>query len=112
MKLLKFLAIIGGACLFFIACSEQSPVTTGQIEKSETPAPAQVATTAPEEPAEIDGILTQTQQGLALVSDTDIYIVTGQDLSDMLGKKVKITGAIADVEETQVIQVMSVIPME
>jgi hypothetical protein len=112
MKLLKLIAIVGGASLFLIACSEQNPVTTGAVEQGQTQAPAQVAKAAPAEPSEIDGTLTQTEKGLALVTETDIYIVTGQDLSDMLGKKVKITGAIAEVDETQVIQVMSVIPIE
>ena len=112
MKQFKSFAIIGIACLFLVACSEKSSVTTGKVEQSESKAPAQVATSAPAEPTEIDGTLTQTEKGLALVTDTDIYIVAGQDLSDMLGKKVKVTGAIAEVDKTQVIQVMSVIPLE
>lgn len=112
MKLLKIAALIGFACLFLVACSEQNSVTTGKIEKSETPAPAQMATPAPAQPTEVDGMLAQTEKGLALVTDTEVYLVTGQDLSDMLGKKVKITGAIAEVNDTQVIQVMSVIPAE
>jgi hypothetical protein len=112
MKPFKIFAIIGIVCFFLVACSEKSPVTTGEVEQSGSKAPAQVATSAPEGPTEIDGTLTQTEKGLALVTDTNIYIVAGQDLSDMLGKKVKVTGAIAEVDETQVIQVMSVIPME
>ena len=112
MKLLKNLVIIGVFCSFGVACSEQSSITTGEVEKKQSQAPAQVATTAPDEPSEIDGTLTQTEKGLALVTDTKIYILAGQDLSDMLGKKVKITGAIAKVDETQVIQVMSFIPIK
>lgn len=112
MKLLKSIAIIGGACFFLAACSEQDSVTTGKVEQNQSQTPAQVATTAPETPAEIGGTLAQTEKGLALITDTDIYIVAGQDLSDMLGKKVKITGAIAEIDETRIIQVMSVIPVE
>jgi hypothetical protein len=112
MKLVKIFVIVGVACLFLVACSEKNPVTTGQVQQSESQAPAQVATSAPETPTEVDGTLTQTEKGLALVTDTDIYVVAGQDLSDMLGKKVKVTGAIAEVDNTQVIKVMSVIPME
>lgn len=112
MKPIKIAAIIAIAGLFLVACSEQNPITTGQVQQTESQAPAQVAETAPQEPAEFDGTLTQTEKGLALITDTDIYVVMGQDLSDMLGKKVKVIGAIAEVEETQVIQVMSVVPIE
>jgi hypothetical protein len=62
--------------------------------------------------AEIDGRLIQTEKGMAVVTGTDAYVVAGRDLSDMLGKMVKVTGTIAEVDGGQVIDVMTVIPME
>ena len=112
MKLLKTVSLIGFACLFLLACSEQNSVTTGKIGESETRAPAQASPPTSEQPAEINGMLAQTEMGLALVTDTSVYLVAGQDLSEMLGKKVKITGAVAVIEDNPVIQVMSAIPLD
>ena len=112
MKLLKIAAVAGLACLLLIACSEQSSVTTGKVEQEQSQAQPQVATSTQTEPAEIDGILMQTEKGLAIVTDKDTYIVAGQDLSDLIGQMVKVTGAIAEAGDGQVIQVMSVIPLE
>jgi type IV pilus biogenesis protein CpaD/CtpE len=112
MKLLQTVAIAGLACLFLVACSEQSPITTGKVEQEQSQSQPQVATSAQTEPTEIDGILTQTEKGLAIVTETDTYIVAGQDLSDMVGQMVKVTGAVAEVPDGPVIQVMSVIPLE
>ena len=110
MKRINLLVIAGMACLLLIACTEKSPTTTGQVQPSESQAAPKMAVTT--DPQEVDGTLTQTGKGLALVTDTDVYLVTGEDLSDLLGKKVKVTGAIAEVDGGQVIQVMSVIPLE
>ena len=112
MKLLKILTIACLAGLLAVACSEKSPTTTGQVEQTEEQQPSQMAETAPAEPTELDGMLTQTEKGLAIVTDTDTYIVTGEDLSHMVGQKVKVTGTLAESEEGQVFQVMSVSPME
>lgn len=112
MKLFKILTIIGFTCLFAIACTEKSPTTVGQGEQTETQAPAKESASAQAEPAEIDGTLTQTEKGLAIVTDTDTYLVSGKDLSDMVGQKVKVTGAIAEADGGQVIEVMTVTPVE
>lgn len=112
MKLFKILTILGAVCLIAIACTEKSPTTTGQVEPTETKPPSQVAESASAELAEIDGTLTQTEKGLAIVTDTETYVVTGKDLSDMIGKTVKVTGAIAEVDGSQIIEVMSVMPVE
>ena len=112
MKGIKITVLFGLIGLLLMACSEQSPITTGQVEQKESQAQPQVAASAPVEPAEIDGTLTQTERGLAVVTDTDTYIVAGQDLSEMIGQKVKVTGAIAEVDGGQVIEVMSVVPMD
>lgn len=112
MKLCKMVAIIGGVCIFLFSCSEQNSVNTSQLEKKETQETAQVDATELEKPTEVDGTLTVTEKGLSLVTKTDIYLVMGQDLSDMVGKKVKLIGTVAEVEQNQVIQVMSVMPIE
>ena len=127
MKLFKILTILGFACLFVIGCSEKPPTTLGeaeqtdsekktapiaQVEETEAQAPLQVATSAPIESAEIDGMLMETEKGLAIVTGTDAYVVTGKDLSEMVGKIVKVTGAIAEVDGSQVIEVMEVIPLQ
>ena len=39
-------------------------------------------------------------------------MVTGQDLSDMIGQTVKVTGAVAEIDGGQVIEVMTVMPVE
>lgn len=106
MKLFRILTVLGVVCLLAIACTEKSPTTVGQTEQTETQEQAQA------EPAELDGMLTQTENGLALVTDTDTYIVAGQDLTGMVGQKVKVTGAIAEGDGGQVIEVMSVEPIE
>jgi hypothetical protein len=127
MNLLKILAILGFACLFVLACSEKSPTkmgqaeqtdsekgatTTGQIQQQETKIPSSVAASVPAGSSEIDGTVQQTEKGLAIVTDTDRYMVSGKDLTDMIGKTVKVTGVIAENGEGQVIEVMSVMPME
>ena len=127
MKMFMILAALGVACFLVIACSDKPPSTIGeagktdseikpapvaQVEQSEAQALAQEATSAPSEVTEIDGRLIQTEKGLAIATGTDAYVVAGRDLSDMLGKMVKVTGAIAEVDGGQVIEVMTVTPME
>ncbi len=112
MKMFLILAALGFACFLVIACSEKPPATMGQAEQSETKASPQVAASAAAEVAEIDGRLVQTEKGLAVATGTDAYLVAGRDLSDMLGKMVKVTGTIAEVDGGQVIDVMTVAPME
>lgn len=124
MKVFKKLTVLGFACLFVMACSEKQPATIGQadqtdlekkpapmaqVEKTETQALSQTVAPAP---TEIAGTLMQTEKGLAIVTGTDIYVVTGQDMSDMIGQTVKVTGAVAEVDGGQVIEVMTVAPLE
>ena len=112
MKMFLILAALGFACFLVIACSEKPPATMGQVEQSETKASPQVAASAAAEVAEIDGRLVQTEKGLALATGTDAYVVAGKDLSEMIGKLVKVTGTIAEVDGGQVIEVMTVTPIE
>jgi hypothetical protein len=112
MKMFMILAALGFACFLIIACSEKQPATIGQADQTETQAAPQVAASAQPEVAEIDGRLVQTEKGLTIVTGTDAYVVAGKDLSDMIGKLVKVTGAIAEVDGGQVIEVMTVTPMD
>lgn len=112
LKLFKTVSIIGAACIFLVACSEQKPVDTGKLKKNEKQNAAEVSKKAPEKPSQVNGTLTHTERGLALVTESILYLVKGKDLSGMIGKKVKITGAIAEVDGNQVIQVMSVMPIK
>jgi len=112
MKTFMIFAALGLACFLIIACSEKPPATMGQAEQTQTEASPQVAASAGAEVAEIDGRLVQTEKGLTLATGTDAYVVAGRDLSDMLGKLVKVTGTIAEAEGGQVIDVMTVTPIE
>ncbi|BBO81711.1 hypothetical protein DSCO28_22770 [Desulfosarcina ovata subsp. sediminis] len=65
------------------------------------------------EPTEIDGTLMQTEKGVAIVSDQFAYLLSNDnDLADLVGQKVKITGTIAETEVGEVLQVMSVTPVD
>jgi hypothetical protein len=142
MKLIKKLTVLGFACLLVMACTEKQPATIGQtdqtdlekkpapmaqvgqsdaenqpasmekVEQTETQALSQTVASAPTESAEIAGALMQTEKGLAIVTGTDTYIVAGQDLSDMIGKTIKVTGTVAEVDGGQVIEVITVTPIE
>jgi len=112
MKTFMIFAALGFACYLIIACSEKQPATMGQVEQSETKASPQLAASDAAEVAEIDGRLVQTEKGLTLATGTDAYVVAGKDLSEMIGKLVKVTGTIAEVDGGQVIEVMTVTPTE
>jgi hypothetical protein len=139
MKFFQFLNVLGLACLLVMACSEKQPATIGQTDSGEKPAPvaqvqpsgsenqpaptAQVEQTGNQapaqsvaatatEPTEIFGYLMQTEKGLAITAGTDTYVVLGKDLSDRIGETVKVTGTVAEFDGGQVINVMTVTPME
>jgi hypothetical protein len=127
MDFLKFLAILGFACLFVLGCSEKNPATTGQagqpgsnnsstvtgkIERHKAPAPSQMAGSASTEPTEIGGKVQQTEKGLALTTDSATYMISGKDLTDLVGKSVKVTGVLAAADGGQIIQVTSVKTMD
>ncbi len=124
MRVLRILTVLGLVGLLVMACSEKPENTIGQTEtdkkmipitqaeESDEQASARLAESTPGVPAEIDGTLMQTEKGLAVVTATETYVVIGKDLSDMLGKMVKVTGAIAEVDGGQVIEVMTVTPIE
>jgi hypothetical protein len=116
MKFLKSTMVVFFALAAMIACSEKSP-TTGQAEKKpEQPAVSQKAPgenpAAAVQSAELTGTVMTTDKGLALNTDSGLITITGEDLSAMVGKKVKVTGAITEGEGGKVIHVMTVTPVE
>ncbi len=112
MKTYMILAVLGVACFLVVACSEKQPASMGQADQTQTEASPQVAASAAAEVAEIDGRVVQTEKGLAVATGTDAYVVAGKDLSEMIGKLVKVTGTIAEVDGGQVIDVMTFTPIE
>jgi len=55
----------------------------------------------------VTGTTQQGDSGLVLQAADGDYILAGQDLSDMVGKKIKVTGTIADGEAGKTLTVMS-----
>jgi hypothetical protein len=55
----------------------------------------------------VTGTIQQGDNGLVLQADDGEYILAGQDLSDMVGKKIKVTGTIADSDAGKTLTVMS-----
>jgi Protein of unknown function (DUF5818) len=118
MKFLKVTMVVFFAVAVLISCSEKSP-TTGQAEKKpEQSAPAVAQKPESEKPAaavesaEITGTVMTTDKGLALETESGLITITGEDLSDLVGKKVKVTGALTETEGGKLIHVMTVTPME
>ena len=97
-KLIWVLIMI--AALFAMtACSDQG-TTGGQGQKPLADRTPNIpsADDTPEEAAisEISGVLEQSEAGIKLVSDSGEYLVTGQDLAEMVGKTVTIKGAVEE----------------
>jgi hypothetical protein len=114
-KALAVTLLVGMAAL---ACSEQSR-TVGEVDQTGQPAQApqqQPIEQAVEEtqkgPTELAGIVMETEKGVSLVTDTDTFLVAGQDLSGMIGKRIKVTGTITTAEEARILEVLTVIPLE
>jgi len=93
--------IMVAALLGLWACSDQG-TTGGQGQKPSaakgTGMPSADDTPAEKaEAVEISGVLEQSPAGIMLNSESGKYLVSGQDLTEMVGKTVTIKGA---VEET------------
>ena len=61
---------------------------------------------------EISGTVVKTDEGIALFSDQGNYMVEGKDLSEMIGKNVKVTGTVQENQGQKVITVSSVSVVE
>ncbi len=54
------------------------------------------------------GTVEQTDDGLVIQADDGTYIVAGQDLSGMVGKKVKATGTVSEGDKGKTLTVLSI----
>lgn len=116
MKVLKIFVVILLVGMIATACSEQNR-TVGEVDQSGQKAgqeqPIKQAVTETQQgPAEFSGMVMETEKGIALVTDTDTYLVAGQDLTEMMGKRIKVTGTLTTSQDTQVLEVLTVIPLE
>lgn len=57
---------------------------------------------------EISGTVVRTEDGIALFSDSGSYMIAGQELGDLVGRTVKVTGTIDEGAEKPIITVISV----
>lgn len=57
---------------------------------------------------EISGTVVRTDDGIALFSDSGSYMIAGQELGDLVGRNVKVTGTIDEGAEKPIITVISV----
>ena len=90
-----------------------APRPQTQEQQQAVAQPAQPATepaqsTAAASVSEISGTVEDTDSGIVITSDTGEYTVSGQDLSAMIGKKVKVTGAVEESGGRYMIRVESV----
>ncbi len=61
---------------------------------------------------QVRGTLIETDEGVTIFSDRGNFLVEGQDVSDLVGRDVMVTGTIEEREGTQVIEVTSVSVIE
>jgi hypothetical protein len=95
MKIAKLILvfIMVAALLGWAACSDQGS-TGGQGQKPMADRSPNMpsADDTPADKVEISGVLEQGEYGIVLVSDSGKYLVTGKDLTEMVGKTVTIKG--------------------
>jgi hypothetical protein len=61
---------------------------------------------------QVRGTLIETDEGVTIFSDRGNFLVEGQDVSDLVGRDVMVTGTIEEREGTQIIEVTSVSVIE
>lgn len=89
---------------------EKSVLEGGSTEQAQEEVTGAQHDTAKTE--EIRGTVVHTDDGIALFSDSGSYMIAGQELADMVGKNVKVTGTIDEGAEKPVITVISVLLVE
>ncbi len=109
-------------CLTFAligACSKGNQKSITEVEaehEAAQMAEQESSQTEPQQEAgqstEFDGTITQSETGLSLQTGAGEFIIEGQDLSDMVGKQVKVVGALEDSQEGKKIRITAVTPME
>jgi len=87
--------IMVAALVAFSGCSDQG-TTGGQGQRPKSPSMPSADDTPQEKSVvlEVSGILEQSDNGIMLVSEGEKYLVTGQDLTEMVGKEVTIKGEV------------------
>jgi hypothetical protein len=61
---------------------------------------------------QVRGTLMETDEGVTIFSDRGNFLVEGQDVSELVGRDVMVTGTIEEREGTQIIEVSSVSVIE
>lgn len=124
MRTIMVILLLSAVVAMGVACSgEEAPGKLAGVKKESQPATmekGQPAGTAAQQvqtanaPAqtskavELTGKVERSGDGLVIVTDLGKYAVIGEDLSDMVGKTVKVTGAVAESAGQYTIDVMSV----
>jgi hypothetical protein len=86
-----------------------TPAAPQQMDKTtEQKSSSQETSSVQPKMSEVSGTLVKTDEGIRLFSDSGNYIVAGQDLSGMVGRKVKVTGTIEENAGKPVINLSSV----
>ncbi len=95
------------------ATMEQKDTTAGTAVQQSQPGNEPVQTAQQATPGEmpkaveLTGTVEQGSDGVVLVTDLGKYSVIGQDLSEMVGKTVKVTGAVEESAGQYTIKVLS-----
>ncbi len=94
------------------SAAQQDQTAQQQGEQAQQQQTEQQGQTAQQEQAgqteEVSGTVVKTDEGIALFSDQGNYMVEGKDLSEMIGKNVKVTGTVQENQGQKVINVSSV----
>jgi hypothetical protein len=88
------------------AAAEQPKATAEQQAESAQPV-AQVPSMEAK-PMTLSGTVEETDAGIVIASDLGKFLVTGHDLSDMIGKTVNVTGTIQESAGSPTIEITSV----
>ncbi len=98
-----------------IACSGGNQKTITEVEQEQIAKAEEEVEVSEEEslqPSKFDGTIKQTESGLSLQTGAGEFIIEGQDLSDMVGKKVQVIGALEESTSGKKINITSITPME
>ena len=106
--LVLFLIIVA----FMASCSEQqsaeqTSAVQEQISEQLTKSTEDGLQELQAENKEIVGTVAQTDDGLIIVADSGNSMISGQDLSPIVGKNVKVTGTVKESVGTKIIEITS-----
>lgn len=89
------------------AAAAEQPKTTAE-QQTESAQPVAQVPSSEAKPMALSGTVEETDAGIVIASDLGKFLVTGHDLSDMIGKKVSVTGTIQEAAGSPTIQITSV----